>query len=521
MKTVLIPTKLDKICANILTEKGYQVVQDSDTDLMALCKAHPETEALVVRSEKITPEIIDLLPNLKAVVRAGAGYNTIDIKYARRKGIDVMNTPGANSNAVAEEVFAMLLAVCRHLVPADIDTRAGGWSKKKFMGHEITGKTMGIVGLGNIGQLVAKHASGFDMKLLGYDPIVSKNKAEMMGVELVSLPELFEKADFITLHIPENNETRGLINAKFFELCKPGCVIINCARCGIINEDDLRAAKANKQIFYCNDVYPADVPGPKTIADCADIMLPHLGANTHEANHTAAVRAGEELIGYFEQGITKFVVNKDIPDGLNPIYQSLANKLSVLARAMMGSSDTPINTIRCSYYGDLKPFAKWFTAPICAGLSKNFDSHQSAEEAIAMLKDNGTSLEVRDADENKHYGNSMTIDLENGSSRVSIRGTVTENNLVISRIDDFDHIYMVPKGNFLIVKYPDRTGVLAAITTALAEAGINIENIHAPHDAKSNNSLAVVYTDQPVSADVAAKIKTAVNAEISVAVTLA
>ena len=132
MKTILIPTKLDKVAAQMLTAKGYQVIQDSDTDLMALCKAHPETEALIVRSEKITPEIMDLLPNLRTVVRAGAGYNTIDIKYARRKGIDVMNTPGANSNAVAEEVFAMMLAVSRHLIPADIDTRAGGWSKKKF-----------------------------------------------------------------------------------------------------------------------------------------------------------------------------------------------------------------------------------------------------------------------------------------------------------------------------------------------------------------------------------------------------
>ncbi|MBR4613183.1 MAG: phosphoglycerate dehydrogenase, partial [Kiritimatiellae bacterium] len=308
MKTVLIPTKLDKVAANLLTQKGYTVVQDAETDLLTLCQAHPEAEALIVRSEKVTPEIMDALPKLRAVVRAGAGYNTIDIKYARRNNIDVMNTPGANSNGVAEEVVGMMLAASRFMIPADIDTRAGGWSKKKFMGREITGKTLGIVGLGNIGQLVARRLSGFDMKILAYDPIVSKARAEELGVELVDLATIFSNCDYITLHIPENNETRGMLNKSLLDLVKPGVVIINCARAGIVNEDDLRAAKAEKKLVYCNDVYPADVPGPKTIADVADIMLPHLGANTFEANFNAAKRAGEELIEYFEQGITKFVV---------------------------------------------------------------------------------------------------------------------------------------------------------------------------------------------------------------------
>ncbi|HQC52924.1 MAG TPA: NAD(P)-dependent oxidoreductase, partial [Lentisphaeria bacterium] len=156
MKKVLIPTKLDNIAQDILKAQGYQVVQDSDTDLMTLLAAHQDAEALIVRSEKVTPEVIDALPKLKTVVRAGAGYNTIDIKYARRRNVDVMNTPGANSNGVAEEVIAMALAAYRHIIPADIDTRQGGWEKKKFMGRELTGKTLGIVGLGNIGQLVAK-----------------------------------------------------------------------------------------------------------------------------------------------------------------------------------------------------------------------------------------------------------------------------------------------------------------------------------------------------------------------------
>lgn len=518
MKTVLIPTKLDKIAANILAQKGYNVIQDPETDLLEQCHNHPETEAMIVRSEKVTPEIMDALPNLRTVVRAGAGYNTIDIKYARRKNIDVMNTPGANSNAVAEEVFAMLLAASRFLVPADVDTRAGGWNKKKFMGHEISGKILGIVGLGNIGQLVARHASGFDMQLLGYDPIVSRSKAEEMGVSLVSLEEIFQQADYITLHIPENNETRGLVNRKLLSLVKTGCVLVNCARAGIVNEDDLRAAKAEKKLVYCNDVYAADVPGPKSIADVADIMLPHLGANTYEANYTAAKRAGEQLVGYFEQGITKYVVNKDIPDGLNQSYQELAYRLAYIAKEMLGGG--AINNISCSYYGALKPFAKWFTAPICAGLSREFNSHQTPEEATAMLKENGTRLEVREADDNKRYGDAMTIDMDNFAGRVSLRGTITESNMVISRLNDFNRLYVQPSGNLMLVEYADRPGVLATITTLLGEAGINIEDIHAPHDVHGTSSLCIAYTDRKVEAELLEKIRHDVQAKYAIAITL-
>ena len=312
MKNILIPTKLDGISRELLTQAGYQVVQDSETELSACVASHPEAEALIVRSEKITPEIIDALPNLKLVVRAGAGYNTIDTKYARSKGIDVMNTPGANANGVAEEVFALALAAYRFVVPGDNTTRAGGWEKKKYLGREITGKTLGIVGLGNIGRLVAKHASGFDMKLLAYDPIVTADAAASCGVKLVDLETLFAESDIITLHLPENDATRGMVNASLLSKVKNGCMLINCARAGIINEEDLRALKAEKNLLFCNDVYAADAAGPKSVADIADVMLPHLGANTKEANRNAAKRAAEQIIEYDGPGTSadKYIVNK-------------------------------------------------------------------------------------------------------------------------------------------------------------------------------------------------------------------
>ena len=310
MKKVLIPTKLDLVAKEYLAAKGYTVIQDSETPMMELVKANSDCEGLIVRSEKVTSEIIDLLPELKVVVRAGAGFNTIDTAYARKKNVDVMNTPGANANAVAEEVIALALAAYRFVVPADVSTRAGGWEKKKFLGRELTGKTLGIVGVGNVGQLVAKRSSGFDMTVIGFDPIVPAEKAAEFGVKLMSLEEVFAKADIVTLHMPENDKTRGMINKSLFALMKKGAMLINCARAGIINEDDLRAAKAEKGLLFCNDVYGADEAGAKSVADIADVMMPHLGANTKEANFTAAKRAGEELAAYFEQGERTFVVNK-------------------------------------------------------------------------------------------------------------------------------------------------------------------------------------------------------------------
>lgn len=311
MKKVLIPTALDSIAKEILQKHGgYAVVQVPKCDVLQLVRDNPDVHALIVRSEKITAEIIDAAPQLKVIVRAGAGYNTIDIAHARAKGVDVMNTPGANSNGVAEEVVALMLADARKLIAADASCRAGKWEKTAFMGTEITGKTIGIVGLGYIGRLVVKRLSGFEPTFLGYDPGITMRQATEMGVKLVSLDELFSQSDYVTLHLPEIAETKGMVNAKLIGKMKPGATLINCARAGIVNEADLRVLKAEKKIRFLNDVYAKDEEGPKSVADIADIMVPHLGASTREANAKAAELAAKELIDLDEKGIDKAVVNK-------------------------------------------------------------------------------------------------------------------------------------------------------------------------------------------------------------------
>jgi D-3-phosphoglycerate dehydrogenase / 2-oxoglutarate reductase len=310
MKKVLIPTKLEKVARELLQANGgYDVVQDDSENLEKLAKEHPDAYAVIVRSNPVTPEIIDSLPKLKLIVRAGAGYNTIDTKYARQKGVDVMNTPGANANAVAEEVIALMLADARHVVAGDVTTRAGKWEKKRFMGREITGKKVGLLGLGAIGRLVAKRLSGFDVTLLGYDPIVTEEQARAFNIKFTDIETIFSQSDYISLHMPENAETKKMVGAKLLSLMKDGATLINCARSGIVDEDAIREAKKSKKIRFLNDVYAKDVEGDKSVADIADIMLPHLGANTVEANTNAARQAAQQIIEFDKTGKSNAIVN--------------------------------------------------------------------------------------------------------------------------------------------------------------------------------------------------------------------
>jgi len=514
MRKVLIPTKLDKFAADWLTERNYECILDASTPIADLFKANPDAEVVVVRSEKITPELIDLLPELKLVVRAGAGFNTIDIKYARKRNVDVMNTPGANSNAVAEEVIALILASARHVVAADKSTRAGLWEKGKLMGHEITGKTVGVLGLGHIGQLLVKRLSGFEVKVLGYDPMISPALAEKLGVELCSVERIFAESDYVSLHIPENDETRGMINRRLFSMMKPGATLVNCARAGIINEEDLRAEKAVRKIVYLNDVYPKDEAGEKSIADVADLMMPHLGANTYEANFNAARKAAEQIVDYFEKGITTAVVNKALPDGLDAKYQHLAFVLASLTRAWLGAEKNP-SKVETSFYGTLGQFANWMIPPIAAAIGGDFAIDRSPRDAEQFLSEAGVELVNRRVDNRKNYGESMSIDLFAGNDPIykgGCRGTIIENRLMISRLNDFDGLYLNPVGYHLFVEYDDAPGIIGAIAGILGEKNININDIRAPQDPRTGRSLCVITTNVAVPEVLVAKIRETVKA---------
>lgn len=525
MKKVLIPTNLDAVAADILkANASYTIVQDAKTPFDELIKAHPDTYALIVRSEKVTAERIDRLPQLRVVVRAGAGFDTIDIKYARKRDVDVMNTPGANSNAVAEQVIALILADARFIIPADISTRRGEWEKKAFMGRELSGKTVGIVGLGNVGRLVAKRLKGFECRLLGFDPLIQAERVRESGIEPVTLDELFREADYVTLHIPGGEGTKNLVGHQLLSLMKTGATLVNCARAGIIDEAALRDLKEAKKLRFLNDVYPKDEPGPKPLADIADIMLPHLGANTHEANHAAAERAARELIDLDEKGVTSYIVNRDIPEGLDRTYCSLAFTLAHVTRDLAGRK-LPIRKIETSFYGRLEPYAQWLLVPILSGMCEDFDRYNDYRAAVAFIDEVGIEYVNRPTDADKGFANSITIDLvveqaENQLKRTSVRGTVAEGVIMVSRIDEFDQLYFVPGGVTLFFLYDDRPGVIAAISRKLADAGFNIEDIRNPHDLRTNRSLAIFKLYEKVPAELIRTIGHDIKAHLAICTNL-
>lgn len=525
MKKVLIPTKLDSVAAEMLkAHGGYEVIQDAKTPLEEQVKANPDIHAMIVRSNKVPASIIDALPQLKMIVRAGAGFDTIDIKHARKKGVDVMNTPGANANGVAEEVITLMLASARHVVKADTTTRAGLWEKKNLMGREVTGKTVGIIGLGHIGRLVAKRLKGFECRIMGFDALVNSDRVREMGVEPATIEEIFARADYVTLHIPGGDATRGLVGAKLLKSMKDGATLINCARNGIVDLEALRAVKAEKEIHFLNDVYPKDEAGPKPIADITDIMMPHLGANTFEANHNAAMRAAQELIDLDEKGDMSCIVNRDVPVGLDRAYCDLAFTIATLARQIAGKN-LPVRTIETSFYGDLAPFCKWLTVSVLSGICDEFDRYNDYRAAVNFVKEMDINMVNREVNNEKGYGNAITLDLtvelpSKRLARYSLRGTVTEGVQTVSRIDEFDRLYFEPKGATLFCIYDDRPGVIATIARKLADAGINIEDMRNPHDEKTKRSLAILRLDQKVPEDLLKQIKDEIKAHAAVCTAL-
>ncbi|MDO5471760.1 MAG: 3-phosphoglycerate dehydrogenase family protein [Akkermansia sp.] len=520
---ILIPTKLDKAAAGALTAAGYEVVQNDSDPIDVQAAANPDAVGLIVRSEKVTPAVIDSMPTLKCIIRAGAGYDNIDYVYARSKGIDVMNTPGANSNAVAEEVIAMILAAYRYVVPADVTTRAGEWNKKKYMGRELTRKTVGILGLGNIGRLLVKRLQGFECTVLGYDHFLSKQRALNIGATPAEINEIFANADIISLHVPGGPATKNLVNERLINMMKDGAMIINCSRYGVVDEDAIRAARAaGKNIIYCTDVHPKDTAAMQPSADVADVMLPHLGANTREANKLAAMRAASQMEAYFTSGDTSCVINAEKPTDLSAAHLQLAAMLGKLCYRAGGGK--PIRKIECTFYNNLRSYRKWFTPWILQGAVPGAEQGLMPAAAEQSLREHGIVFKAREPMDDKLYDDALTLDIfmeENGEQKkTSVRGMVVDGEPVVSRINNFNHLYAGLSGNTIFLRYADRPGVIATVSQIISQANINIENMVAPRDAASGDSLAVIKTDKPINNEQLDLIARAIAAKQAFALSL-
>jgi D-3-phosphoglycerate dehydrogenase len=354
--------------------------------------------------------------------------------------------------------------------------------------------------------------------------MVQAERVREYGIEPVTLEQLFRESDFITLHIPGGDSTRGMVDEKLLSIMKPGATLVNCARHGVVDEEALREAKKVREIRFLNDVYPKDGPGLKEVADIADIMLPHLGASTYEANHAAAERAARQLIDLDEKGVTSFIVNRGIPEGLDQSFCNLAFMLGRVARSLSGHA-RPIRRLETSFYGILNPYAQWLLVSLLSGMCEDFDRYNDYKAAVEFLRERGIEYINRQVDGDKGYDNSITIDIvvegaENLLQRTSVRGTVAESVIMVSRVNSFDHLYFVPDGVTLFFLYDDRPGVIASISRKLADAGYNIEDIRNPHDKQSNQSLAIFKVYREVTEELVKEIGTAIKAHIATSISL-
>ncbi|MDO8803385.1 MAG: hydroxyacid dehydrogenase [Elusimicrobiota bacterium] len=314
MKKVLIADKADSLCEKVLKDRGLEAVVKTGMKPEELKACAHEFDAIIVRSATtLTREIIEAAKNLKAVARAGSGVDNIDVLACIEKKVLVMNTPFGNTVSTGEHAIAMMMAMARHIPQASASTHAGKWEKKKFEGVEITGKTLGVIGCGNIGAVVADRAMGLKMHVIVYDPVMTAERARELGVKMVSLDDLYAKADFITYHVTINPATKGMLNKEAVAKMKKGVRIINCARGGIMVEEDIKAALVSGQIagFAC-DVYVKEPATEHIFFGMENVICtPHIAASTKDAQVTVARQAAEQIADYLLNGKRTHAVNGD------------------------------------------------------------------------------------------------------------------------------------------------------------------------------------------------------------------
>ena len=334
---ILVSDSLSKQGVELLEKAGFQVVVKTKLPKEELLKEIRDCDGLIVRSgTKVTAEVIAAAERLKVVGRAGSGLDNVDSPAATRRGIVVMNTPGGNTVTTAEHTMAMIFAMTRRIPQATASMRAGKWEKDKFMGMELYNKTLGIIGVGQIGGYLARLAQGIAMTVIAYDPYLAEERAKKMGIEIVDLEELYRRADIISLHTPLTPETKSLINAQTIAKMKPGVMIVNCARGGIVNETDLYEALKTKRVsaaaFDVFEEEPAKEDHPLLTLENF-ICTPHIGASTTEAQENVAVGIAEQIVDYFSKGIARGAVNiPSVPPELLPRlqpYLSLAEKVGL------------------------------------------------------------------------------------------------------------------------------------------------------------------------------------------------
>lgn len=459
----------------------------------------------VIRSgTKVTADLIEAAENLKVIGRAGVGVENIDVEAASKKGIVVMNTPGGNNVTTAEHTISLMLSLARHIPQAVASLKAGQWKRDKFMGVELCNKTLGVIGLGNVGRIVAERAVGLRMKVIGHDPFVLSENAARLGVELVSLEEIFKRSDFITVHVPLTNETRGLINRKAIAKMKKGVRIINCARGGIVDEKDLaEALKEGKVAGAALDVYIDEPPSPDhpLVKMEQVITTPHLGASTDEAQLNVAIAVAEQMVDFLSRGIIRYAVNVPSvsPELLNALrpYLTLGEKLGSLQVQMLASLPKEVHI---EYGGEV---TQYDVAPLTLAVLKGIltpmmESSVNYVNAPVIARERGIKVVESKSSQASDFASSITVRVKTKEKELEVEGAIFgSNNPRIVRINNF-YLEAVPEGYILILHNRDVPGVIGAVGTLLGQKEINIAGLELGREKAGGMAISFFHVDDVV-----------------------
>jgi D-3-phosphoglycerate dehydrogenase len=463
---------------------------------------------LVVRSRtQVTADLLNAGGSLQVVGRAGIGVDNIDLKAATRNGVVVMNTPDGNATTTAEHTVSLIMAMARRIPQANASMRAGAWEKKKFVGTELSGKTLGVLGLGNIGRIVADRAQGLHMKVVGFDPFFNAEAAKKLGVEFLEFDEVLRRADILTVHTPLNDDTRNMISDPQIALMKPGVMLVNCARGGIYDETALlRGLECGQIRSIALDVFVEEPPeNSPLVAHPRVIATPHLGASTSEAQLQVAVDVAQQ-IGEFASGEpARNAVNmpRISAADLNVLgpYLPLAMSMgSFLCQLVNGA----VSSVAIQMAGDIasRSSIPVGSAVLTGVLSQVLDRPVNAVNARILAEDRGVKVEeTRSSASRRPYASTLEVTLESADgSRHCLVGTVFAGSQGrIVKVDDTP-LEVIPKGHILMIRNRNRPGVIGRIGTRLGERGINIAGMHL--GLKGDEALSLVNVDEDVPADV-------------------
>ena len=511
---VLVSDSMSDRCVEIFKNApGLQVDVNTKLKPEELKKVIKDYHALVVRSAtKVTAEIIEAADNLKVIGRAGTGVDNIDMQAATKKGIVVMNTPGGNTVTTAEHAVSMLMALARKIPQATASMRKGEWEKKKFEGTEITGKTLGILGVGNIGTVVADRAQGLKMNVIAYDPYLSQEAANRMGVLPVSLDDLYKRSDFISVHVPLTNETKNLVNRDAFAKMKKGVKIIDCARGGIVNEKDLSdAIKEGIVSGAAMDVFEKEpTPPDNPLLGLEEVILtPHLGASTAEAQENVAIAIAEQIVEYLVKGTIRNAVNvpsvpAELLASLSP-YITLAEKLGSFQGQILKGG---IEEVTVEYSGDVVSYdvTAVTVAAIKGLLDQVMDQQVNFVNAPFVAKERGIKVIEIKSSRAIDFASSITIKVKTKETENLVEGALFgKKEPRIVRIDKF-FLDAVPEGYLLVLYNYDKPGVIGNIGALLGSGNINIARLHLGRQAVGGEAVSVWNMDTPLQAELLSKL---------------